>query len=185
MGKDGQSIDKTLAESPRGDHVRCLQEAENKVQWGWLFAPSCSCHNFTRKRAASFTYIRRRPFYEQPGERQKHARGTCRQHGNARVTKGKTLEGNGANSADKLVANMASFLSPAAKVNTEQRPSKTATKAAKAPGKICLSDFFKSPSKGQVSAGKAVSSAVLYPASCTRPPSAGASKADGFGFERQ
>ena len=43
---------------------------------------------------------------------------------------------------------MASFLSPAAKVNTEQRPSKTATKAAKAPGKICLSDFFKRPFKG-------------------------------------
>ena len=142
---------------------------------------------FTRNKASHRrkVHIWRRPFYEQPGERQKHARGTCRQHGNARVTKGKTLEGNGANSADKLVANMASFLSPAAKVNTEQRPSKTATKAAKAPGKICLSDFFKSPSKGQVSAGKAVSSAVLYPASCTRPPSAGASKADGFGFERQ
>ena len=128
--------------------MRCLQEAENKVQWGWLFAPSCSCHNFTRKRAASFTYIRRRPFYEQPGERQKHARGTCRQHGNARVTKGKTLEGNGANSADKLVANMASFLSPAAKVNTEQRPSKTATKAAKAPGKDLFVRLFQKPFKG-------------------------------------
>jgi hypothetical protein len=32
------------------------------------------------------------------------------------------LEGNGAGSAGKLVANMASFLSPAAKVTTEQRP---------------------------------------------------------------
>ena len=173
------------------------------MQWGagWLFAPSCSCRAgvgnakwprfysqglLATKRAtvARFTYGEDHSTNSQANAK-KRARGTCRQHGNARVTKGKTLEGNGANSADKLVANMASFLSPAAKVNTEQRPSKTATKAAKAPGKICLSDFFKSPSKGQVSAGKAVSSAVLYPASCTRPPSAGASKADGFGFERQ
>ena len=119
-----------------------------------------SGHDSTRKRAtvARFTYGEDHSTNSQANAK-KRARGTCRQRGDASVTKCKTLEGNGAGSAGKLVANMASFLSPAAKVNTEQRPSKTATKAAKATGKMCLSDFFKNPSTGQVAA-KVVSSAV-------------------------
>ena len=109
-----------------------------------------SGHDSTRKRAtvARFTYGEDHSTNSQMSAKKTCHRGTCRQRGDASITKGKTLEGNGASSAGKLVANMASFLSPAAKVNTEQRPSKTATKAAKAPGKICLSDFFKRPFKG-------------------------------------
>ena len=141
--------------------MRRLQEEENKMQWGagWLFAPSCSCRAgvgnakwprfysqglLATKRAtvARFTYGEDHSTNSQMSAKKTCHRGTCRQRGDASITKCKTLEGNGASSAGKLVANMASFLSPAAKVNTEQRPSKTATKATKATGKICLSDFF-------------------------------------------